>query len=101
MTILTTEFPVLPHTIACAQQGVWPAQTGDSSIVLPEDWAIRGLVWAYFTFSPEWFKPDEDQDQGRATETAGMDAIRARRIQYHALRIAFVRSVILDSSKTY
>ena len=95
LTILTTEFSVLPHIVASAQQKVWPEGTGDSSVVLPEDWAIRGLVWAYFACCPEWFKSGEDQDQDRTTETAGMDAIRARRIQYYALRIAYVSTLPL------
>ena len=47
LTVLTTEFSVLPDIAACAQQKVWPAGTGDSSTVLPEDWAIRGLVWEF------------------------------------------------------
>ena len=87
LTDLTIEFSVLPYIVACAQQKVRPWGT---VVVLPEDWAIRGLVWAYFAFCPEWFKSDEDQDQRRTTETADMDAIRARRIQYYALRIAYV-----------
>ncbi|KAK5127911.1 hypothetical protein LTR85_005028 [Meristemomyces frigidus] len=55
---------------------------------LPEDYSIRGLVWAYFLFSPGWFDVEEDEF-GRTIETASTHKARAERAVYHGLRLAF------------
>jgi len=56
---------------------------------LPEDYAIRGLVWAYFSFCPGWFNMEEEE-YGRTIETASTQKVRAERTLYWGLRIVFV-----------
>ncbi|KAK0302739.1 hypothetical protein LTR82_017780, partial [Friedmanniomyces endolithicus] len=53
--------PVTDHLVQCAQQGLWLKKPEEGE-PLPEDFSIRGLVWAYFAFCPGWFDSDEDED---------------------------------------
>ena len=45
-------------------------------------------MWAYLASCKEWFDSAGDRDQTFASEPPSADAIRARRIQYYALRVA-------------
>ncbi|KAK5673731.1 hypothetical protein LTR17_027887, partial [Elasticomyces elasticus] len=74
--------------LQAAQRGVWLEQSGTAK-PLPEDFSIRGLVWAYFAFPPGWFNTDEDEDWTRNVKTASMPRTRANRVLYYGLRLAF------------
>ncbi|KAK1044505.1 hypothetical protein LTR74_018293 [Friedmanniomyces endolithicus] len=80
--------PVTDHLVQCAQQGIW-LKTPEEGEPLPEDFSIRGLVWAYFAFCPGWFDSDEDEDLLRNVETSGTHEARADRPLYYGLRLAF------------
>ncbi|TKA81930.1 hypothetical protein B0A55_01927 [Friedmanniomyces simplex] len=71
-----------------ARQGIWPEKAGEGK-PLPEDFSIRGLVWAYFSFCPGWFDSDEDEDWLRNVEMASTHTARADRALYYGLRLAF------------
>ncbi|KAK1085329.1 hypothetical protein LTR48_004632 [Friedmanniomyces endolithicus] len=64
---------------------------------LPEDYSIRGLVWAYFAFCPGWFDSDSDEDWLRNVETSGTHLARADRALYYGLRLAFVSLTVKDA----
>ena len=72
----------------CARHGAWMCGKNNSSCPLPEDYAIRGLVWA--CFSP-WLGPSDVQDDeaGRITETELTHEMRAERTTFYGLRLAF------------
>ncbi|KAK3612847.1 hypothetical protein LTR56_028209, partial [Elasticomyces elasticus] len=88
--------------LQAAQRGVWLEQSGTAK-PLPEDFSIRGLVWAYFAFPPGWFNTDEDEDWTRNVETASMPRTRANRVLYYGLRLAFETSYLTyeESSCTF
>ncbi|KAK3615525.1 hypothetical protein LTR56_026542, partial [Elasticomyces elasticus] len=74
--------------LQAAQRGVWLEQCGTVK-PLPEDFSIRGLVWAHFAIPPGWFNTDEDKDWTSNFETASMARTRANRVLYYGLRLAF------------
>ncbi|KAK1807567.1 hypothetical protein LTR12_018085 [Friedmanniomyces endolithicus] len=80
--------PVTDHLIQCAQQGLWLKKPGEGE-PLPEDFSVRGLVWAYFAFCPGWFDSDEDEDLLRNVDTSRTHEARADRPLYYGLRLAF------------
>ncbi|KAK0842385.1 hypothetical protein LTS02_016489 [Friedmanniomyces endolithicus] len=83
--------PVTDHLVQCAQQSIWLKKSEEGE-PLPEDFSIRGLVWAYFAFCPGWpgrFDSDEDEDLLRNVETSGTHEARADRPLYYGLRLAF------------
>ncbi|KAK4906608.1 hypothetical protein LTR49_024255 [Elasticomyces elasticus] len=88
LNYLTRLQPITPRVLQTAQQRVWLETAGESK-PLPEDFSIRGLVWTYFSFCPGWFKIDEDEDWLRQVETASTHRVRADRVLYHGLRLAF------------
>jgi len=84
--------PITARVEQCARTGVWiqpEKEDGNSKKALPEDYSIRGLVWAYEMFCPGWFGNEEDED-GRTIETSTAARSRAERTKYWALRLAFV-----------
>ncbi|KAK0767554.1 hypothetical protein LTR59_018279, partial [Friedmanniomyces endolithicus] len=77
--------PVTDHLVQCAQQSIWLKKSEEGE-PLPEDFSIRGLVWAYFAFCPGWpgrFDSDEDEDLLRNVETSGTHEARADRPLYY------------------
>ncbi|KAK4561660.1 hypothetical protein LTR86_004339 [Recurvomyces mirabilis] len=90
-------YPITPHIIQCAQQGVWPEKAGVSK-PLPEDWIIRGLVWSFWEFCPGWFTLDEDEEWSRSMDAAGAEA-RAMRPLYYGLRIVHQTSYLAYEAK--
>ncbi|KAK0891340.1 hypothetical protein LTR91_024453 [Friedmanniomyces endolithicus] len=80
--------PVTDHLVQCAQQGIW-LEKAEEGKPLPEDFSIRGLVWAYFAFCPGWFDSDDDEDLLRNVETSRTHEARADRPLYYGLRLAF------------
>jgi len=84
--------PITARVEQCARTGVWiqpEKEDGNSKKALPEDYSIRGLVWAYEMFCPGWFGNEEDE-YGRTIETSTTAQSRAERTKYWALRLAFV-----------
>ncbi|KAK0302557.1 hypothetical protein LTR01_008693 [Friedmanniomyces endolithicus] len=86
--------PVTDRMVQCAQQGIWLEKPVEGK-PLPEDFSIRGLVWAYFAFCPGWFDTDEDKDWLRNVETPATRNARADRPLYYGLRLAFETSYLL------
>ncbi|KAL8284661.1 hypothetical protein RB600_009195 [Gaeumannomyces tritici] len=52
---------------------------------LPEDWALRGLVWTEHAFPAEHFKMDKSEDDERNFETPSLGDYRRERILWLAL----------------
>lgn len=86
--------PITARIEQCARTGVWiqPEEFGDSKKALPEDFFIRGLVWAQEMFCPGWFGDKEDE-YGRTIETSSTTKSRAERAEYWGLRLAFVNQI--------
>ncbi|KAL8290867.1 hypothetical protein RB598_006232 [Gaeumannomyces tritici] len=55
---------------------------------LPEDWALRGLVWTEHAFPAEHFKIDKSEDDERDFETPSLGDHRRERGLWLACRIA-------------
>ncbi|KLU82969.1 hypothetical protein MAPG_02036 [Magnaporthiopsis poae ATCC 64411] len=55
---------------------------------LPEDWALRGLIWTEHEFPAEHFKMDKMEDDERMFETPSLGDHRRERILWLACRIA-------------
>ena len=91
---LSRLYPITTKLVNSAQQGVWPEEAGVSK-PLPEDWMIRGLIWADWEFCPGWFAVNEDEEWSRSMDAAGFEA-RATRPLYYGLRIAQVSFVAVD-----
>ena len=72
----------------CARHGAWMRGKNGNRCPLPEDYATRGLVWAYFSSCPG---PSdvEDDEVGRNMETELTHEMRAERTTYYGLRLAF------------
>ncbi|KAK4894523.1 hypothetical protein LTR49_028377 [Elasticomyces elasticus] len=85
--------------LQAARRGVWLEQSGTAK-PLPEDFSIRGLVWAYFAFPPGWFNTDEDEDWTRNVETASTPRTRANRVLYYGLRLAFETSYLIYEERS-
>lgn len=82
--------PLTVRVEQCARTGVSMCrERGGDSRPLPEDYAIRGLVWSYHMFGPAWFSVDEDEF-ARTVETASTLKARVERALYYGLRLAFV-----------
>ncbi|KAK5711099.1 hypothetical protein LTR17_018556 [Elasticomyces elasticus] len=82
-----------------AHRGGWLEQAGTAK-PLPEDFSIRGLVWAYFAFPPGWFDTDEDEDWKGIIETAKTHKTRADRVLYYGFRIAIETQYFLYDAKS-
>ena len=60
----------------------------ESSWPLPEDFAMRGLLWSDKYFPRRWFDSDEADDGERYFETTSLHEKRKKRVLYLACRIA-------------
>jgi len=63
-------------------------EKGDAARPLPEDYAMRGLVWADKYFPAEWFSDDKIDDDEKYFEVASMTETRRERVLYLGCRIA-------------
>ena len=77
-------FPISSRTESFASGETFPAD----GIPLLEDYMIRGLVWAQWYFSPDWFKNIEDDDGSRSLEDESKKQHRAARVQYLGMVLA-------------
>ncbi|OQO13708.1 hypothetical protein B0A48_01938 [Cryoendolithus antarcticus] len=77
-------YPITSRIELFARQGMFP--TGGKP--LHEDYSIRGLVWAQWYFSPDWFVGMEDDDGSRALDDADKKVARAERTIWLGLRMA-------------
>jgi hypothetical protein len=77
-------FPVSSRTESFASGETFPTD----GIPLLEDYMIRGLVWAQWYFSPDWFKNIEDDDGSRGLEDESKKQHRAARVQYLGMILA-------------
>lgn len=71
-----------PETYESAEFPTTPAKP------LPEDWALRGLVWTEHEFPAEHFKMDKMEDDERMFETPSLGDHRRERILWLGCRIA-------------
>ncbi|OQN95578.1 hypothetical protein B0A48_18542 [Cryoendolithus antarcticus] len=76
--------PITSRIELFARQGMFP--TGGKP--LHEDYAIRGLVWGQWYFSPDWFAGMEDDDGSRLLDDAAKKIARAERAIWLGLRMA-------------
>ncbi|OQN95238.1 hypothetical protein B0A48_18630 [Cryoendolithus antarcticus] len=79
-----TTYPITSRIELFARQGMFP--TGGKP--LHEDYSIRGLVWAQWYFSADWFAGMENDDGSRALDDAVKKTARAERAIWLGLRIA-------------
>ena len=77
-------FSVSSRTESFASGETFPTD----GIPLLEDYMIRGLVWAQWYFSPDWFKNIEDDDGSRGLEDESKKQHRAARVQYLGMILA-------------
>nr|OQO29221.1 hypothetical protein B0A51_07766 [Rachicladosporium sp. CCFEE 5018] len=77
-------YPITSRIELFARQGMFP--TGGKP--LNEDYSIRGLVWAQWYFSAEWFAGMEDDDGSRALDDTEKKTARAERTIWLGLRMA-------------
>jgi hypothetical protein len=77
-------YPVSSRTEFSASGETFPSD----GIPLLEDYMIRGLVWAQWYFSPDWFNNIEDDDGSRCLEDDSKRQHRAARVQYLGMTLA-------------
>ncbi|KAH9832696.1 Est1 DNA/RNA binding domain [Teratosphaeria destructans] len=90
--------PITARVEQCAKARIWlqPDSDGREKVLrkaLPEDYHVRGLVWASGFFGADWFEQDVDK-HSRAIETIGTTKQRAERMLYWALRLAFETDIL-------
>lgn len=100
MSVLRAEFPwehlaVMLNTllVSCDTSGVienntFPSPEKDDVRPLPEDFALRGLLWAEDYFPAEWFTNEKIDQEEKYHERASMTAQRKERILWLAIQIA-------------
>ena len=115
MSILGAEFPwellsallntllVSCETTRSIENDTFPSPEKDDVRPLPEDFALRGLLWAEDYFPTEWFNNEKIDEEEKYHERASMTAQRKERILWLAVRIARSAECGLnyDSGKTY
>ncbi|KAF2765122.1 hypothetical protein EJ03DRAFT_331249 [Teratosphaeria nubilosa] len=96
--------PITARVEQCAKARIWlqPDSDGREKVLrkaLPEDYHIRGLVWASGFFGADWFEQDVDE-RSRTIETTGTTKQRAERVLYWALRLSFETEFLSYDSTT-
>ncbi|KAL8369532.1 hypothetical protein RB595_000049 [Gaeumannomyces hyphopodioides] len=67
---------------------------------LPEDWALRGLVWTENTFPANHFEIDKSEDDERMFESPSLGDYRRERVLWLACRLAEKNRWILYDKET-
>ena len=100
MSILRAGFPwellatmlntllVSSETTGPIESDTFPSPEKDDVRPLPEDFALRGLLWAEDYFPSEWFTNEKIDEEEKYHERASMTAQRKERILWLAVRIA-------------
>jgi hypothetical protein len=70
------------------ENDTFPSPEKDGARPLPEDFALRGLLWAEDYFPGEWFSNEKFDEEEKYHERASMTAQRKERILWLAVRIA-------------
>ena len=70
------------------ESNTFPLPEKDYIRPLPEDFALRGLLWAEDYFPTDWFHNEKIDEEGKYHERASMTAQRKERILWLAVRIA-------------
>ena len=70
------------------ERDTFPSPEKDDARPLPEDFALRGLLWAEDYFPVEWFNNEKIDEEEKYHERASMTAQRKERIVWLAVRIA-------------
>jgi len=73
----------------------------DSPRPLPEDYAMRGLLWADKYYPSGWFSNDKIEDDEKGLEAASMGEERKIRVLYLGCRIAQDSQWLRYDSKTH
>ncbi|KAI1259533.1 hypothetical protein F5Y18DRAFT_293654 [Xylariaceae sp. FL1019] len=66
----------------------FPRESGDAPRPLPEDFALKGLLWVEHYYPTGWFSNDKIDDDEKYFEMPSMTDIRKERILWLAYRIA-------------
>jgi hypothetical protein len=100
MSIVGAEFPwellsVMLNTllVSCEttdsiENDTFPSLEEDDARPLPEDFALRGLLWAENYFPAEWFNNQKIDEEEKYHEHASITTQRKERILWLAVRIA-------------
>ena len=113
ISILRASFPwellsIMLNTllVSCESTGPienekFPSPEKDDVRPLPEDFALRGLLFAEDYFTPHWFANEKIDEEEKYHERASMTAQRKERILWLAVRIANSAgsSLMFDSGK--
>ncbi|CAK7206330.1 hypothetical protein SEUCBS139899_009119 [Sporothrix eucalyptigena] len=78
-----------------------PPARSDEDKPLPDDWFLRGLLWADYNFPPGWFANMESIDNDeRLIESNSTRLTRKKRVLWMACRLAIYNTwITYDSSK--
>jgi hypothetical protein len=76
------------ETTGPIENDTFPSPEKDDARPLPEDFALRGLLWAEDYFPAEWFYNEKIDEEEKYHERASMTAQRKERILWLAVRIA-------------
>lgn len=89
-------YPISSRTESSASGETFPSD----GIPLLEDYMVRGLVWAQWYFSPDWFKNVEDDDGSRCLEDDTKRQHRAARVQYLGMTLTRQSEYLRYDSQT-
>ncbi|KAI7458984.1 hypothetical protein KC353_g6065 [Hortaea werneckii] len=88
-TLVHLEGELPQGVLACARQGsLFPAEESPGRLLLPEDFTMRGLMWAYFAYDSRFFD-DRGDPYERFVESSTAVRTRMERVLYYGLRLAF------------
>lgn len=79
---------VSSETTGSIEHDTFPSPEKDDVRPLPEDFALRGLLWAEDYFPTEWFTNEKIDEEEKYHERASMTAQRKERILWLGSRLA-------------
>ena len=88
LSIMLNTLLVSLETTGSIENDTFPSPEKNDARPLPEDFALRGLLWAEDYFPGEWFNNEKIDEEEKYHERASMTAQRKERILWLAVRIA-------------
>ena len=89
------------HEYERIQSDEFPRPVKQSPRPLPEDFALRGLVWADKYFPPDWFSNNKIDDDEKYFEVASMTDERKERVLWLGISIARHGKWLLYDDKSH
>ena len=88
LSIMLNTLLVSCETTGPIENDTFPSPEKDDARPLPEDFALRGLLWAEDYFPVEWFNNEKIDEDEKHHERASMTAQRKERIPWLAIQTA-------------